>query len=136
MVGKLCGTFIALGLIPLPPLPQQQSGRWQPAFSAWIPGPRESRADLSLKELCLELCEGLTQGACTPQTHCKATEQPVAAGDKILQMKPTTDVTKAWEEKLGRLFLQGIRTIKPISYTGEFRKPHVLPGQDTCSQKI
>lgn len=133
MVGKLCGTFIALGLIPLCRL---EDGSLRSQHGILVPGSRESRADLSLKELCLELCEGLTQGACTPQTHCKATEQPVAAGDKILQMKPTTDVTKAWEEKLGRLFLQGIRTIKPISYTGEFRKPHVLPGQDTCSQKI
>lgn len=82
---------------------------------AWDPGPcsGESRIDFSLRELCLELGEGLTRGACVPQTHCKANsyKQPATSGDKILQ-RPTIDIPKIWKEKLGRQFLWGIRAIK------------------------
>lgn len=80
MVGKFCGTFTCLWPNPTP----------HPCISAvvlkmkdslcsqhgiLVPDSGESRIDLSLKELYLELWEGPTLGTCIPQAHCKAKNQ-------------------------------------------------------------
>lgn len=73
---------------PHSPLPHLSSGLEEGGLRSQhgilAPGSRESRTDLKLKELCLELlCEGSTQGVCIPQTHRKANKQPAAATHKI-----------------------------------------------------
>lgn len=112
MVGKFCGTFTCLWPNPTP----------HPCISAvvlkmkdslcsqhgiLVPDSGESRIDLSLKELYLELWEGPTlQLAFLKHTVKQKTsyELPVTARDKILQ-RPTIGVPKAWEKKLKRQIL-------------------------------
>lgn len=62
-------------------------------------------------------------------------EQPATAGNKLLQ-RPTIDVPKSRRKSWGDSSFGELEQSKLISSTGEFRKPHAHPGQDTCYKKI
>lgn len=113
--------------IKLISLAQQQSWGWNPIFLVWIPGARESRLELVVKELGLPVLTCLvktwkTNTECSELSHTgkndymesiywkhAKTNEPVAAtGAKDISWSKQQICHKnVWEEKLGSEMLWG-----------------------------
>lgn len=80
----------------------------------------------------------LTQGgktACNPWEHCKSTEQATVTWGKRLWLKYTGEYPKhEWKTSEERLSGKVGYSKTPV-YTEGFRKVHICPWHDTCSEK-